>query len=199
MGLMTVGMSALRAAAETPAETTMELKPGENLWVVLLIAVLGSSVVAGIISAAVSGVRNAATARREGYTRAVETLIARAEYPYRVRRRVSDDPEVLAALVSQGHELQERLAGCRTWVASENSHLGRRYERALATIDSGVGPATRDAWDAPPISTAAGMNLDGWGPCNPWRHLLNLERAISYRFGPRRLVPSLVWRLWLRW
>lgn len=166
-----------------------------SVWGVIALTVLGSSVIAGLITSVLGNLRAAATARREGYANAVRLLIARGEYPYRVRRRVSDDPDVLAALVSRGHDLQEQLASCRTWVNSEHRSLGDLFEKALADIDASVKQATVEAWKTAPITTASGMNLNGWGPGDQWSHLAPLERAIAYRFGWRRLVPRKFWRL----
>lgn len=166
-----------------------------DAWVLVVLTLLGSSVIAGLITSVLGNLRAAATARREGYASAVRSLIARAEYPYRVRRRVSDDPNVLAALVSRGHDLQEQIAACRTWVNSEHQALGDLFDKALADIDATVKQATADAWNQPPITTANGMNLNGWGPGDQWPHVASLEHAITYRFGPRRLLPRRLWQL----
>lgn len=190
MGVLTTYLLAAGESATSSAGSST------NVGVVVAITLLGSSVVAGLVTSVLSNLRSAATARREGYANAVRSLIAHGEYPYRVRRRVSDDADVLSALVERGHDLQEQLAACRTWVASEHPVLGRLFEAALATIDTSVGPAIKDAWNSPPISAAAGMNLNGWGPDDQWPHVAMLERAVGYRFGWRRLVPS---RLWSRW
>jgi len=165
-----------------------------DVWLAVAVTILGSSVVAGLITSVLGNLRTSASARRDGYANAVRSLIARAEYPYRVRRRVSDDPEVLTALVGRGHDLQEQLAACRTWVNSEHRTVGAMFESALAAIDATVNPSTADAWNQQPITAAAGMNLAGWGPGDQWPHLASLERAIAYRFGWRRLLPALVWR-----
>ncbi|HEY6935142.1 MAG TPA: hypothetical protein VI452_17205, partial [Marmoricola sp.] len=119
---MTVHLLVAQAGKAAPAAAGDS--SSTNVWVVVALTLLGSSVVAGLITSVLGNVRTAATARREGYAKAVRTLIARGEYPYRVRRRVSDDPEVLAALVERGHDLQEQLAACRTWVASEHRVIG---------------------------------------------------------------------------
>lgn len=174
------------------------LKPAENLWVILIVAILGSSVVAAAISAAVAGAREAAAARRAGYAAAVRALIARSEYPYRIRRRTSDSPDVLDDLARRGNDLQEELTSRRIWVATEHPEVGRRYDRALADIDSAVLPAAKEAWDLPPVTAAAGMNLNGWGPGDPRPHILALEKAIAWRFGWRRVAPSGIWRLLVR-
>lgn len=198
MGVLTIHLLATEAAihvagaGEAPAASASD-DTSTSVWLLVVIALLGSSVLAGLITSVLGNLRAAATARREGYANAVRSLIARGEYPYRVRRRVSDDADVLSALVERGHDLQEQLAACRTWVASEHRVLGRLFEAALAAIDTTVGPAIKDAWDNPPISGAAGMNLNGWGPGDQWPHVAKLERAIAYRFGWRRFVPSRFW------
>src|SRR4051794_25186091 len=106
MGVLTLHLSTADAAGAVAASSDGD---STNVWVVIALALLGSSVVAGLITSVLGNLRAAATARREGYANAVRSLIARGEYPYRVRRRVSDDADVLAALVSRGHDLQEQL------------------------------------------------------------------------------------------
>lgn len=199
MGVLTIPLLATEAATHVAGAGEAPAAPGSDdtstsVWLLLGIALLGSSVLAGLITSVLGNLRAAATARREGYANAVRSLIARGEYPYRVRRRVSDDADVLSALVERGHDLQEQLAACRTWVASEHRVLGQLFEEALTAIDTTVGPAIKDAWDTPPVSSATGMNLNGWGPGDQWPHVAKLERAIAYRFGWRRLVPSRMWR-----
>jgi len=114
-----VSAEVLAAAQKVANEAVANLTGGSyssNLWLAVAVAALGSSVVAGLITNVMGNLRASAATRRDGYVNAVRVLIARAEYPYRVRRRVSDDPDVLAALASRGHDLQEQVAACRTWV-----------------------------------------------------------------------------------
>ncbi len=185
MGVLTVHMLAAEAAGAPAASSGGD---STNVWVVVALTLLGSSVIAGVITNVLANLHATAASRREGYANAVRSLIARGEYPYRVRRRVSDEPDVLSALVSRGHDLQEQLAACRTWVASEHWAMGELFDEALAAIDAAVKPATGDAWNQEPTTTASGMNLNGWGPGDQWPHIAKLERAISYRFGWRRLL-----------
>ncbi len=195
-----VSAEVLAAAQKVANEAVANLTGGSyssNLWLAVAVAALVSSVVAGLITSVMGNLRASAATRRDGYVNAVRVLIARAEYPYRVRRRVSDDPDVLAALASRGHDLQEQVAACRTWVNSEHQTLGALFDRALGSIDTTVNPSTADAWRLPPITTAPGMNLAGWGPGDQWTHLASLQRAIAYRFGWRRLLPAFLWRRWV--
>ena len=165
MGVLTTALAV--AQEKVPGGAAESARGGggsTDVWLTVAVAFLGSSLLAGLITNLLGNLRAAASARRDGYANAVRSLIARAEYPYRVRRRISDDAEVLAGLVERGHNLQEQLAACRTWVSSENRGVGAIFESALSAIDATVNPNTADAWNQPPITAATRMNLAGWGP-----------------------------------
>jgi hypothetical protein len=168
-------------------------------WSDLAFAVISSAVVASIIGAVLNYRRDLAAVRRERYAAAVSLLAARAEYPYRIRRRTSDDLAVLAALAERGHELQERLAEARAWISSESPALGRMYAQALQRIDSEVAMSAASAWSSPPVTTAQGMNLVDFGPRNTQQHIEWFQGTTRFRFGWRRLTPNwLVSRWFLR-
>src|SRR3546814_20804165 len=107
-----------------PYTTLFRSDGSADVWLTVAIALLGSSLVAGLITTILSNLRASATSRRDGYANAVRSLIARAEYPYRVRRRISDDPEVLAGLVGRGHDLPEQLEIGRQWEAERGGQEG---------------------------------------------------------------------------
>src|SRR5690349_14433320 len=109
-----------RPACSTPDRHTLDAegtRPMVTDLTMLALAVLGSSVVAGLIGTLLGNTRANAAARRERYAQAVRTLVAWAEYPYRIRRRTSDDATALSALAERGHTLQEQLAESRAWIA----------------------------------------------------------------------------------
>jgi hypothetical protein len=89
----------------------------------------------------ISRLSDAADRRRDRYSDIVRTLVAWIEFPYRVRRRVDDEPVTLAGLAAIGHELQERLAGDQTWILAENHYVGRVYGEVRLAINKEVGPA----------------------------------------------------------
>ncbi len=177
----------LKSAGEAAATAVPAEDNTTSVWVVVALALLGSSVVAGLLTSVLGNLRAAETVRRDGYAKAVRSLIARSEYPYRVRRRVSDDPEVLSALASRGHDLQEQLAACRTWVASEHRVLGTLFEKALADIDTTVKPATGDAWNQTPINDGDRDEPQRLGPRRP---LATPHGTRPRHRLPVRLAPS---------
>jgi hypothetical protein len=162
----------------------------EKVAVPLLVGLLGLvGVIATVAVSTISGRWAQATnRRRDAYAAAVKTLVGWAEYPYRIRRRTSDDPNELARLVGIGHDLQEQLRCHQTWIATESHRVAGVYREALATIAAQVAPACNDAWASPPITTSADMNLGDWGPHDILPSILRLQSAIACRFGWRRVT-----------
>lgn len=165
----------------------------EKVAVPLLIGLLGLAGV--IVTAAVSAISGrwaqATNRRRDAYATAVKTLVAWAEYPYRIRRRTSDDPDELTRLVGIGHDLQEQLRCHQTWITTESRWVAGIYREAMTAITAQVAPACNDAWAAEPITTGAGMNLGGWGPHDVLPSILRLQSVIACRFGWRRAASLL--------
>ncbi|WP_188943616.1 hypothetical protein [Nakamurella endophytica] len=160
-------------------------------------AVLGSSVVAGLLTAFLTGLRGLATARRDQYAAAIESLVAWAEYPYRVRRRVDDAPETLSRLAGLGSDLQESVSRHRAWVGAESPAVGEELGRAIEALRSRIGPAIAEAWRSGPVTSAAEMIVAPFGPGDLSPGLDRLHSAIKWRFGLRRVVPNwfVRWRL----
>ncbi|HTC69111.1 MAG TPA: hypothetical protein VK662_06025 [Acidothermaceae bacterium] len=180
-------MGALMIAATAGASTA-----GASVWshaTPIILAILGSSLVTALVSAALGNLRASATLRRDRYAEAVRTLVAWNEYPYRIRRRVDDNPETLDKLASLGHDLQERLGASRAWIAGESSALRDVYDGCIGDLNRAVSPACREAWQSAPVTSAAGMNLSGFGGGGASDVVCRMERAVAYRFGWRRALP----------
>ena len=148
--------------------------------------------VAAILVVVLTAYFTASAARRktraERYAAMVVNLTAWTELPYRVRRRPSDDPAVLAALVDRMHGLHERVVLDSAELAAECAWLGKRYEQALADIKAIALPFLNEAWASPGVGTAAGMNLNGWGPTGLNDIVLAWRAELRWRFGWRRLA-----------
>ncbi len=157
---------------------------------VLAVSILVPVAIAGliaIINALLAQVSQATNHRRESYASAVRTLVAWIEFPYRVRRRVDDEPGTLKDLADQGHTLQEQLEYNRAWIISESPRVAVVYSGVLERINSVVGPAVSDAWKNVPVSSSSGMVLGSVMDRNSCTDaLVELEAAIAHRFGWRR-------------
>jgi hypothetical protein len=167
----------------------------EQIGVPFGVALIGliATIASAAISFALSRWSDTSTRRREGYSSATEELVAWAEYPYRIRRRTTDDPAELARLANLGHDLQEALRYRQTWVTAEDVWLARVFQEVRDDLAVALRPACADAWKSAPISRASEMNLNGWGPVGANRHLERFERAVRFRFGWRRLVGVFGW------
>lgn len=157
--------------------------------IVGLIATLG----AAAISFALGRWNDTSARRREGYSSATKELVAWAEYPYRIRRRTSDDAAELTRLANIGHELQEALRYRQTWITAENPWVATVFAEVRVDLAGLVGAACEDAWDSDPITNANDMNLNGWGPKGVEAHLQRFESAVTFRFGWRRLAGLVGW------
>jgi len=155
-------------------------------WIVVPVVVAALTAIATML---VTKAGEATNGRRDRYAQAVQTLVAWIEFPYRVRRRTSDDPETLAGLANVGHNLQESLACNEAWIATEYPKLARSYAQTRATVNAAVGPALIEAWESPPVTKATEMNLGPWGPARVCaKAIAELQNQVESRFGLRRLA-----------
>lgn len=154
--------------------------------VVAMIGLFGTLAVAAL-TAAVAKLGESTERRREGYAQAVRNLVRWIEYPYRIRRRTSDAPETLAALAAEGHSIQEDLRCSETWVTADKAWAGALFRQVRKNLGASVGQACTEAWESPPVTSAADMNLNGFGPAGAADELLRFEQAVRFRFGLRRL------------
>ncbi len=161
----------------------------------VLTLVLGSTVLGALLTALSKNLRDAAVVRRDKYAAAAGHLAAWTEYPYRIRRRTSDDAETLTRLADLGHQLQIDSACHRGWIAGESPAVGDLYDTWVEHVQAAVtGPASQ-AWQQGPVTQAAGMVLNDFGPASAAPAVAAVEAAIAYRFGLRRLMwPSWVAR-----
>jgi hypothetical protein len=166
-------------------------------WVPVLAMLLGSGVASVLVGVVASSFLAAAETRRQGYAAAVGAVLAWAEYPYRIRRRTSDDAATLTAIANLGHDLQERRARCLAWVAGENTAVYEVFLLNMKYLDATLGTLAGDAWNTPPVGGASGMVLSGWGGGRlPQETVERLGCAIGFRTGWRRwLVSPVPWLL----
>jgi hypothetical protein len=162
----------------------------KEVGVPVTVALLGalSAVAVAALSFALGRWGDDAARRRKGYAAAAKTLVAYAEYPWKIRRRTSDEPDELGRLAAAGHELQEALRYHQAWINSENHWVGRVYREVREDIALCAGPACSEAWRMPPVTTAAGMCLGEWGPRGLDAHIDRFEPAKAFRFGWRRIL-----------
>ena len=131
--------------------------------------VLGSAVVAAIISSSISlllqyssSYRQDISRRRELYAKALAACAAYREFPFAIRRRRQNDLEGERLRLSEAiRQVQQDLSFYAAWIESESVAVARAYRALLTETRRVAGGYMRDAWNAPAPSTDAEMNIEG--------------------------------------
>lgn len=153
----------------------------DSVWTVIL-AVLSSGVLSALITAKWNEQAERRRLRRDRYVQVVSTLVAKAELPYRVRRRTDDSPETLAALASRIHDLQEQLVVDETWVAADCRKTLAALHAVRGILDPWFIEQCQAAWRADVITAGPSMNLDPpLLPADMGAQLEDLQEAITRR------------------
>lgn len=169
----------MHLAAEATAAST-------PWWVSLVIGLAGATATGAVyVAGRIAQERNR---RRDLYSRAVRAVIAWVEYPYQIRRRTSNDPEVLAELAATGHRLQQDLAYFQAWLSTDKPSLGILYGDVVGNVKMRCSAALEEAWAADPIAEPSDMVLKGWGPGDCTAEVERLQEGIAARFGWRRAL-----------
>ena len=162
----------------------------ELIWALALAAL---PVAGAVIVAFVPRWSEVRERRRSRYAEALAGLVAWAEFPYLIARRVDDDAETLAELAALGHDLQQRLAFLGAWISAENSMMGDLYQHVADALRAVVAPAASEAWQKRPVTSAAAMNIGDLGIDQSQVVALTarVASASRIRFGWRRLLGKL--------
>ena len=163
---------------------------GDPGWSLVLAAL---PVAGAIVIAVVPRWAEATERRRTRYAKAVRGLVAWAEFPYRIARRVDDEPGTLRDLARLGHSLQEGLALHGAWIETESPRMARLYKYVAVSLRTEVGQAMQEAWNRPPSSVPADMNVGDLGIDQSRVAALidHVSQASRTRFGWRRLLGPL--------
>ena len=113
-------------------------------WAVLPL-ILTSGVASVLLAKLIERGSNRDERVRDGYADSTAVLVAWGEFPYRVARRTSDEPDVRAALVGRAHDAQEALACRRAWVVCESVVMGEVYSATIGQLRPQVAEATQAA------------------------------------------------------
>jgi hypothetical protein len=97
--------------------------------------------------------------RRQCAAAALADALLWLELPYRIRRRTSDDSPELARIAELVHHLQERHIYHSSWMDLEIPGAATEYRVLLSAIGDQTTLHMQDAWKAPPVRSAADMNV----------------------------------------
>lgn len=123
--------------------------------------------------------------KRELCGKAIADALAWLELPYRIRRRVDDEPDTLQDLVDRMHQLQESLLFYRGWLQVELPEAHEEFVSVVSAVKAAAASAIQQAWESRPSSEAKDMNI---GELQIDRtavegHLTRLTEIVRERFG----------------
>ncbi len=139
------------AAAASAVSTTTAIR-GQLLAV--MVAALGAVVVYFFALR-----RKRLDEKKQTCAKALAQALAWLELPYRIRRRMSNEPEVLRGIVDRTHQLQEDLLFYQAWMRIELPAANEAYRALVAAAKGAVLEPARLAWRTEPVSAAEGMNI----------------------------------------
>lgn len=128
---------------------------------------LASTVLAAFLTGLINIVLARRKSREEERSR-IRTIFAEAfaayasyrEYPYVVRRRNPEQPAAERVRISeQIRQTQERLNYYVAWTRAESAGVGQAYGELIRHARTTAGAAMRQAWNTPPITEDAAMNI----------------------------------------
>ena len=135
----------------------------------VLVLLLGSAVIAALVSAAVGLLTQYWTARlqvaarrRELYAKALEACAAYRELPYAIRRRRHDQPEEERIRLSETlRSIQQQLAFYTAWIETESAEVAASYRALVQATRRLAGGHMHSAWEAAAPQSDAQMNITG--------------------------------------
>jgi hypothetical protein len=142
---------------------------------VLLIATFLSVKVSGPVAGAiialagvlaglwVSGDRTERQRRRDLHARSLTAILAYQEMPFMIRRRRHESEHASGErirLAAHFSAVKAELTTCQVLLAADGDmRLADAYDTLVEVARSTAGSEARDAWEAPPITTDAEMNM----------------------------------------
>lgn len=131
--------------------------------VVVVLISTGVAAIVSLLTLWVAGQREARQRRRRSYAEALAAGVAYREFPYAIRRRRDDVPGDERVRLSEAlREVQRELAFHQAWIKLEGSSgTVQAFERLVAETRKIAGTYMHDAWNGPPATTDADMNIMG--------------------------------------
>lgn len=129
-------------------------------WQTPILLAGAATLLAALLGHVVNTMRARRDRWRDEFARALSATVAYREFPYAVRRRRHDDPAAERVRLSESlREVQQSLAYHSALIRTESAHVGASYDRLVRRTREVIGPQIRDAWQAPPASNDADMNI----------------------------------------
>jgi hypothetical protein len=83
------------------------------------------------------------------------------EFPYRIARRLSNDPAEVGQIVRAMHDAQQELEFHLNWLRSVSEDIAEAYSQLVRAVKDGTRLHLEEAWRREPAVLPEGMILGG--------------------------------------
>lgn len=97
--------------------------------------------------------------RRTEYGKAFAAALGWAELPYRVGRRLSNEPDSCRPLIDSLHDAQHEILFHRGWLKTVSPDIADAYDALVDAIKQQTAPHLQAAWQREPAGPAAAAVL----------------------------------------
>lgn len=102
-------------------------------------------------------VKEARDRRRDEYSKAFAAAMQWLEFPYRIARRLSNDPAEVNPIVLAMHEAQQEIEFHSNWLRSVSDDIAEAYGCLVRAVKEGSRPYIEEAWRREPATIPDGM------------------------------------------
>lgn len=139
---------------------TEPASPSTTAWLSPTVVVAYIGFIATLLTIAANWYWSRKDRKRELYAEALSGVLEYWEFPYAVRRRRDDEPAGERIRLSESmREVQAKLAFHQAWIRTEDKRTSQAFEQLVAQTRKVMGQRIHDAWERPPITDDAGMNI----------------------------------------
>ena len=136
------------------AETASSGSVDWELFLTIAATAVGTLIIA-LVSAWLAWRTARYTERRKLYAEATKAAVAWVELLYRVRRRGSNDEDVVRPLVERFHQAQENLTFHKAWIGSESEHMAASYKMLVDGVKARTLNQINEEWESEPRALPA--------------------------------------------
>jgi len=136
-----------------------------------MVATITAAIMAGLVALTgylYNGLANRKDQARRNYADAISAVMDYKGLPFRIRRRMGDDPVTRTELLALASSLHERLDFHQAFVFLERPRVGVAYSNLVATVRREAGDYCDAAWRSPVIESRATMESNlSLATCTP--------------------------------
>jgi hypothetical protein len=145
---------------------------------------------AGLVGHGLVRLKEARDRRRDEYSRAFAAAMQWTEFPYRIARRLSDEPDAVAPIVEAMHAAQQEIQFHLNWLRSVSDNMADAYSQLVRSVKSGSRPHIEAAWAREPAAVPGGMVMGDVFPVDVDADVKRFTREIRRNLSLWRRITT---------